>query len=93
MLLPLTGWRGIFLAQVPIAMLALVLAFRSLPRSGAKRCGSSANVWVMLNKSMLPNLIVNFLVAAVMSRVTSSHPIEVRSTIAVCGSLGFAVVR
>jgi MFS family permease len=65
-LLPLTGWRGIFLIQVPLATLALVLAFASLPRAAARKIGSSENVWEMLDNRTMPNLIINFLVAAVM---------------------------
>jgi MFS family permease len=64
-LLSMAGWRGIFLVQVPMTMLVLGLAVLWLPRSAAKPITSST-VRASLNTSMLPNLIVNFLVAAVM---------------------------
>jgi MFS family permease len=66
LLIPLTGWRGIFLVQVPLALLALVLALATLPTSTGGRKGSSAGFFSMLDRRLLPNLIINIMVAAVM---------------------------
>jgi MFS family permease len=66
LLIPLAGWRGIFLVQVPLALLALVLAWTSLPRSVAKGQAPKAGFRALLAGNMAPNLVVNLLVAAVM---------------------------
>lgn len=65
-LLPLAGWRGIFWVQVPLAALALVLAFATLPADKAGGKTRSAGLFAMLDRSLAPNLIVNIVVAAVM---------------------------
>lgn len=66
LLLPLTGWRGIFWVQVPLAILALILAVTKLPDESGKRKARSASLWSMMDRSLAPNLAVNILVAAVM---------------------------
>lgn len=66
LLLPLTGWRGIFWVQVPLAILALILAVTKLPDEAGKRKARSASPWSMMDGSLAPNLAVNILVAAVM---------------------------
>jgi len=66
MLLPATGWRGIFLIQAPLTVLTLVLAFASLPNITRIRNKSSVNVRAMPDGRFLLNLLVNLLVAAVM---------------------------
>jgi MFS family permease len=65
-ILPVAGWRGIFLIQVPIALLTLVLAFTSMPRITGKKKDASVGFRIMLDGNPVPNLIVNSLVAAVM---------------------------
>jgi MFS family permease len=65
-LLPITGWRGIFLIQVPIAVLTLVLAFTSMSHRAGRRNEAPVSVRAMLDGRLAPNLIVNLLVAAVM---------------------------
>jgi MFS family permease len=66
LLIPATGWRGVFWVQVPLAVATLILALASLPRSPGKRNMQSSGFWMMLNSSLVPNLFVNVLVAAVM---------------------------
>lgn len=66
LLIPATGWRGVFWVQVPLAVLALLLAFATLPRSADNKNAPSASLRAMLNRSLVPNLLVNILVAAVM---------------------------
>lgn len=66
LLLPLTGWRGIFWVQVPLAILALILTVTKLPDESGKRKARSASPWSMMDGSLAPNLAVNILVAAVM---------------------------
>ena len=66
LLIPMTGWRGIFWVQIPLAALALVLAVATLPGGTGKEKVRSASMWTVLNRNLVPNLIVNLLVAAVM---------------------------
>lgn len=65
-LIPATGWRGIFWVQVPLAALTLILAVSRLPRETEPARRSSATLWSVMNRSLVPNLLVNVLVAAVM---------------------------
>ncbi|MFO0993791.1 MAG: MFS transporter [Hyphomicrobiales bacterium] len=64
-LIATAGWRSIFWVQIPPAVLALVLAFASLPRGALKR-DSISSIWTMPDRRLVPNLVVNLLVAAVM---------------------------
>ncbi|MCJ7995880.1 MFS transporter [Rhizobium cremeum] len=66
LLIPITGWRGIFGVQIPLAVLALVLAIKTLPHHTIKGKAPSASLWSGINRSLVPNLVVNILVAAVM---------------------------
>lgn len=66
LLIPLTGWRGIFWAQVPLALLALVLAVTTLPRDTGNRKTASASLWSAMDRGLVPILLVNLMVAAVM---------------------------
>lgn len=66
LLIPVTGWRGIFWIQFPLAAVALILAYVTLPDALGRRRPSSTSLWSVLNWSLAPNLFVNLLVAAVM---------------------------
>ena len=66
LLIPLAGWRAIFWVQVPLAALALIMAISVLPGDTGKGRTISASLWSVMNRSLVPNLIVNILVAAVM---------------------------
>lgn len=66
LLIPMTGWRGVFWVQVPLAVLALVLAVALLPGSPTARATSRAKPWSAMNRALATNLGVNLLVAAVM---------------------------
>ncbi|MCW8060838.1 MFS transporter [Agrobacterium tumefaciens] len=67
-LLSVTGWPGIFHVQVPIALLALILALSSLPPDVGSTMQQSAGPRAVRKRitGLLPNLSVNILVAAVM---------------------------
>lgn len=65
-LIPLAGWRGIFWVQVPLAALALILAIAALPTDRARGKTRPANMFAVMEKRLVPNLIVNIVVAAVM---------------------------
>jgi MFS family permease len=65
-LIPLAGWRGIFWVQVPLALAALALAFATLPADGARGARRGAGLLAVLERRLLPNLLVNIVVAAVM---------------------------
>lgn len=66
LLIPLTGWRGIFWMQVPLAALALILAITMLPAGSSREKAPSVSLWSVMNRSLAPNLLVNGVVAAVM---------------------------
>lgn len=69
-LLPLTGWRGLFWIQLPPTLLALGLAVLALrgARAGAVRPAAAATIgfWGSLDRRLMVNLGINALVAAVM---------------------------
>ncbi|MCJ8143389.1 MFS transporter [Ancylobacter sp. A5.8] len=66
LLIPVTGWRGIFWVQVPLVILALILAITMLPADPGKEKAPSVSLWSVMSRSLAPNLLVNGVVAAVM---------------------------
>ncbi|WP_097462147.1 MFS transporter [Mangrovitalea sediminis] len=66
LLIPMTGWRGIFWVQVPLAILALFLAISMLPPSPNKGKAASIGLRSEMNLRLAPNLLANLLVASVM---------------------------
>lgn len=66
LLLSFTGWQGIFLVQVPLALLALLLAVAFLPPDAVARAQRSERLRTALDARLAPSLLVNVLVAAVM---------------------------
>nr|WP_054060724.1 MFS transporter [Pseudomonas fuscovaginae] len=66
LLIEVTGWRGIFWGQFPLAFVALILAAVTLPGDTGEGTTPSASVWSVLGWRLVPNLLVNGLVAAVM---------------------------
>lgn len=66
LLIAVTGWRGIFWVQFPLAAVALILTFATLPDHPGKETAPSAGLWSVLNRSLASNLLINVLVAAVM---------------------------
>jgi MFS family permease len=61
-----TGWQGIFLMQVPLTVVALVLAMSLLPNGTLTENRQQVRIWAMLSRRLVPNLLMNLLVAAVM---------------------------
>ncbi|MCC3735882.1 MFS transporter [Rouxiella badensis] len=66
LLIEVTGWRSIFWVQFPLAGIALILAFATLPGDSGKEGNHSGSVWSVLDRSLVSGLFVNLLVAAVM---------------------------
>ncbi|WP_410735386.1 MULTISPECIES: MFS transporter [Citrobacter freundii complex] len=66
LLIEVTGWRGIFWVQFPLAGIALLLAFATLPDGPGMDPTPSASMWSVLDRRLAPNLLVNLLVATVM---------------------------
>ena len=66
LLIPVTGWRGIFWVQVPVAALALMLALTILPAASGKTRAPSVSLWSAMNWHLAANLLGNISVAAVM---------------------------
>lgn len=66
LLIPVTGWRGIFWVQVPVAALTLILAIIMLPTGPVRERGPAIRLRSVMTRNLAPNLLVNILVAAVM---------------------------
>ncbi|MET3614654.1 MFS family permease [Rhizobium aquaticum] len=66
LLLPLAGWRGIFAVQVPLALIALLLVAILLPTDAPKPKAKAPSLLSVMDRRLLPNLVINVLVAAVM---------------------------
>ncbi|NYZ15873.1 MFS transporter [Azospirillum sp. RWY-5-1] len=65
-LIPLAGWRAVFLVQVPLAVAALVLTVALLPRGAGKGEPARLRLREVMDRRVAPNLLTNVLVAAVM---------------------------
>jgi MFS family permease len=70
------GWRGVFLLQVPLAVLALAMTLLWLPRDTAR--SPSRLKAILPDVAMLPGLAVNLLVAAVMMTTLLVGPFFLR---------------
>ncbi len=66
LLIPLAGWQGLFWLQLPLALVALVLAITTLPGHAGKTNVPSASLSRVLDRTLVPSLLINGLVAAVM---------------------------
>ncbi|OJV15704.1 MAG: MFS transporter [Verrucomicrobia bacterium 61-8] len=67
LIIPMTGWRGIFWMQVPLGALVFAVALMILPAESRKGTrDGAASMTSICQLSVIPNLLVNLLVAAVM---------------------------
>lgn len=66
LVIPVAGWRGIFWVQIPLAALALLLAVVTLPRAAASAGTPPVPLRAVMSRALVPSLIVNILVGAVM---------------------------
>ncbi|ODN70637.1 MFS transporter [Methylobrevis pamukkalensis] len=76
LLIPLTGWRGIFWVQVPLAVLALILAITTLPADPAREKAPSAGRRPVMSRALASGLAVNVVVAAVMMTTLVVGPFQ-----------------
>lgn len=65
-LIPVAGWRGVFWVQVPLAAVALGLAVALLPADSGTSGTRPPRRGTLPDRRILPHLVVNALVAAVM---------------------------
>lgn len=65
-LIPLAGWRALFWIQLPLALLALLLARATLPEAAGRGKGAPDGPRPVMTGALSASLFVNFLVAAVM---------------------------
>lgn len=66
LLIPLAGWRAVFWVLVPLALLTLALAVSLLPNGSQRKSAQPSRLWSVMNRELLPSLLINLLVAAVM---------------------------
>ena len=66
LLIPVSGWRGLFWVQVPVSAIALVLAQTCLPSDAGSVRTRGASLRSVFRRPLAGNLLVNLLVAAVM---------------------------
>jgi MFS family permease len=66
LLLSATGWRGLFWAQTPLAVVALILAFATLPERPGKGQAKPVPFMAVLNRRVALPLGINLVVGAVM---------------------------
>lgn len=66
LLIAQTGWRSIFWVQFPLACIAFLLAWVTLPGDPAKGVTASASGWSVMDRRLAPKLLVNLLVSTVM---------------------------
>ncbi|PKR90752.1 MFS transporter [Pleomorphomonas diazotrophica] len=66
LLIPVTGWRGIFWVQVPVGAVAALLAVVALPNEPRKAETEPTNLRALIDRALMPTILVNMLVAAVM---------------------------
>lgn len=80
-ILPLMGWRGIFWLQLPLAALALALTLTALPRDRQSVRPKAPGLLSVLDRTLLPGLALNFLVAAVMMTTLVTGPFYLGTTL------------
>lgn len=66
LLIPVTGWRGIFWIQIPLAVLALTFAVTMVPGEPGQKKARSEGPWSAVDRRLVPYILVNILVAATM---------------------------
>ncbi|MBS0849175.1 MFS transporter [Citrobacter sp. JGM124] len=65
-LIELTGWRSLFVLQCLLAGIAFIFAVVTLPGGYGKNRVAAASLWSVLNKRLIPSLVLNLLVFAIM---------------------------
>ncbi len=86
LLIPVTGWRGIFWLLLPFAAIALAMAIMSLPQNVAEEKTSPVRLSAVMEKRLLPGLLINMLVAAVMMTTLVVGPFYLSLGLGLTGS-------
>ncbi len=66
LLIPVTGWQGIFWAQVPLTLLTLLATIAIVPGDARRGSAPAPSLWSVLDRALAPKLVLNLLVAGVM---------------------------
>lgn len=74
LLVELTGWRSLFGLQLLLAVIALMFAAWSLPADNATSRLPKISLWSVMDSHLLPSLILNVLVFAIMMTTLTVGP-------------------
>lgn len=74
LLIELAGWRSLFWIQALLAAVAFIFAAVTLPSHLEKNRGAKASLWSALDRHLVPSLLLNLLVFAIMMTTLTVGP-------------------
>src|SRR5262249_24223205 len=94
MLVLVGGWRSIFLVNVPVVTVALVLAWRSVPRRAAGEAGArAAQPFDALGSGLLALVLCGFAVLVVETRYVTSGLLPAASGLVLAAAAALFIWR